>query len=43
MSVTIVTSVETPPLFVEKLANSSLLAAFSASIGDIPTTFYFAA
>ncbi|MFT6098742.1 MAG: hypothetical protein ACJAYF_001284 [Arenicella sp.] len=30
-----------PPLFVEKLANSSLLAALSASIGDIPTYFYF--
>jgi hypothetical protein len=30
-----------PPLFVEKLANSQLLAAFSASIGDIPSYFYF--
>jgi len=30
-----------PSFFVEKLANSSLLAAFSASIEDIPTIFYF--
>jgi hypothetical protein len=31
-----------PSLFVGKLANSSLLAAFSASIEDIPNTFYLA-
>jgi len=32
---------EMPPLLVEKLSNSSLLAAFFASIGDISSTFYF--
>jgi hypothetical protein len=41
MSVTISFWVATHPLLVEKLANSSLLATFSASIGDIPATFYF--
>jgi hypothetical protein len=41
MSVTISFWVATHPLLVEKLANSSLLATFFASIGDIPATFYF--